>query len=99
MFATGDGVAKDSVEAWKWFRKAADQGYAMAQYNFGVRYASGEGVARDPVEALAWFRLAEEGLGGVASDRIGRLERELGSAKVALAQERTKELRAGMPVP
>ena len=30
MNAHGNGVAKDDTEAVKWYRKAADQGYAKA---------------------------------------------------------------------
>jgi TPR repeat protein len=40
------------VEAAKWFRKAADQGYAPAQYNLGLLYLSGQGVAQSNLEAL-----------------------------------------------
>ena len=46
MYAFGEGVAKDQVEAVKWYRKAAEQGDADAQYNLGVRYAKGEGVLK-----------------------------------------------------
>ena len=56
----GEGVAKDQVEAVKWYRKAAEQNYADAQNNLGLRYANGEGVAKDPVEAVKWFRKAAE---------------------------------------
>ena len=42
---TGQGVVKDEEEAAKWFRKAADQGYAPAQYNLGGMYTKGNGVA------------------------------------------------------
>jgi TPR repeat protein len=31
MYATGQGVPQDHVEAVKWYRKAAEQGYAKAQ--------------------------------------------------------------------
>ena len=31
MYALGEGVALDFAEAAKWFRKAAEQGYAPAQ--------------------------------------------------------------------
>ena len=31
----GRGVAKDEVEAVKWFRKAAEQNYAQAQFFLG----------------------------------------------------------------
>ena len=52
------GVAKDEAEAVKWFRKAAEQNLADAQYNLGVYYDSGEGVAKDEVEAYKWWLLA-----------------------------------------
>ena len=31
----------------KWYRKAAEQNYAEAQYNLGVCYYNGQGVAKD----------------------------------------------------
>ena len=34
--ADGEGVAKDEVEAAMWYRKAAEQGHATAQYNLCV---------------------------------------------------------------
>jgi TPR repeat protein len=42
------------------FRKAAEQGNALAQYNLGCCYLSGEGVKEDLVQAVAWFRKAAE---------------------------------------
>ena len=63
MYAEGQGVRKDDVEAAKWFRKAADQGLARAQYNLGVMYAEGQGVPKDYVEAEKWVReAADQGL-------------------------------------
>jgi len=37
-------VPQDDVEAAKWYRLAAEQGYAPAQANLGVMYRNGEGV-------------------------------------------------------
>ena len=54
------GVAKDEAEAVKWFRKAAEQNVADAQYNLGVCYANGQGVTEDDAEAVKWFRKAAE---------------------------------------
>lgn len=54
----GEGVAKDSNEAFRWFLKSAEQGYAPAQYKVGVAYAYGDGIAQDPVEAAVWYRKA-----------------------------------------
>jgi len=50
-YTNGEGVAKDQVEAVKWFRKAAEQNFAPAQYNLNVCYYNGKGVAKDQVEA------------------------------------------------
>src|ERR1035437_575363 len=50
----GLGVAKDEVEAAKWYRKAAQQGQAQAQYSLGVCYDNGLGLAEDEVEAAKW---------------------------------------------
>ena len=56
-------VEKDVVEAVKWFRKAADQNNAEAQWELGVCYYYGNGVEKDEVEAVKWFRkAAEQGL-------------------------------------
>src|SRR6058998_2998262 len=56
----GEGVAKDWVEAVKWFRKAAEQNHADAQKDLGACFYNGEGVAKDQVEAVKWFRKAAE---------------------------------------
>jgi hypothetical protein len=44
-YLEGDGVAADETEAVKFYRKAAEQGNADAQYSLGLLYASGRGVA------------------------------------------------------
>ncbi len=51
-------MAKDAEQAVKWWRKAAEQGRAKAQYNLGNAYAYGRGVAQDSVEAYAYYNLA-----------------------------------------
>ena len=54
----GIGVPKDFEEAAKWYRMAADQGFAKAQYNLGVCYCKGVGVPKDDIMAYMWFNLA-----------------------------------------
>ena len=51
-------MAKDAAEAVKWFRKAAEQGFAGAQGNLGICYHNGQGVTKDYVEAYKWLSLA-----------------------------------------
>ena len=53
-------MPKDDAEAVSWFRKAAEQGHAGAQYNLGLKYARGEGVPKDDAEAVSWYRKAAE---------------------------------------
>jgi TPR repeat protein len=60
MYKNGRGVVQDDVEAVKWFRKAAEQGYPAAQDNLGWMYKNGRGVVQDDVEAVKWFRKAAE---------------------------------------
>ena len=42
----------------KWYRLAAAQGNASAQYSLGMAYEKGQGVPQDYQEALKWYRLA-----------------------------------------
>ena len=58
MYASGNGVPKNSAEAVKWYRKAAEQGHIEAQINLGVRYGNGVGVQKNIFEAVKWFQLA-----------------------------------------
>ena len=44
----------------KWFQKAADQGYAEAQYNLGCCLLFGNGVEKDETEAVKWFQKAAQ---------------------------------------
>ena len=60
MYANGEGVPEDDAEAVRWYRLAADQGHADAQYNLGWMYANGEGVVEDDAEAVRWYRLAAD---------------------------------------
>jgi TPR repeat protein len=46
----------------RWYRKAADQGSAAAQFFLGAMYAKGHGVPQDYAEALRWYsKSADQG--------------------------------------
>jgi TPR repeat protein len=47
-------------EAADWFRKAADQGHAIAQIDLGSLYFDGRGLAQSDAQALRWWRKAAE---------------------------------------
>ena len=57
----GRGTARNYAEALHWYRMAADQGEAAAQYDVGLIYANGLGVRRDPAEARQWMDKAAAG--------------------------------------
>jgi len=49
--------------AAEWYKKAADQGHALARYDLGVLYDQGNGVRQDYTVAAAWYRKsADQGL-------------------------------------
>ena len=60
MYAEGQGVKQDHNEAVTWYRKAAEQGHAQAQYNLGLIYGKGHGVPQDFAAGLKWLQLAAE---------------------------------------
>ena len=60
MYGKGEGVPQDAAEAVTWYRKAAEQGDAEAQYSLGVMYDTGEGVPQDDATAVRWYCLAAE---------------------------------------
>jgi len=50
----------DHTLAVKWFRRAADQGDEVAQFNMGACYFNGHGVRQDLNESIRWYRMAAE---------------------------------------
>jgi len=67
----GQGVPQDYAKALKWYRLAAGQGAAKAQFNLGFMYELGAGVPQDYGEAVKWYRrAAAQGL-AVAQDELG----------------------------
>lgn len=48
------------AKAAYWYKKAAKQGNAIAQYNLGVHYDNGQGVAKNETKAVYWYKKAAE---------------------------------------
>ena len=55
-----NGKQKDYVKAVEWYRKAAEQGNANAQYILGICYQNGKGVVENSSEAVKWYRKSAE---------------------------------------
>lgn len=58
--ALANNAVPDYAEAAVWFREAAINGVANAQYNLGVLHETGTGVPADATRALLWYHSAAE---------------------------------------
>jgi TPR repeat protein len=78
MHAQGKGVLQDYVEAVKWYKLAADQGFAMAQSNLGDMYTydQGKGVPQDHMEAAKWYKLAANQGNAMAQTNLGLMHEQ-----------------------
>ena len=97
MYADGEGVPEDDVEAVKWYRKAAEQGYATAQYNLALMYANGSGVPEDYVESYMWLNLAAAQGTEEAKQSKGILSEKMTKEQIAEAQKLSREWFAKQP--
>jgi len=90
-------VPRDYTEALRWYRQAAEAGYAQAMNNLGIMYGLGEGVPRDDAQAYVWFILATE-----CGDENARMNRDLTAAELdqatrARAETTARELAQRIP--
>jgi uncharacterized protein len=84
-------VPEDDAEAVKWYRKAAEQGYANAQFNLGLMYLNGEGVPEDNVFAYMWFNLAAAQGDEDAKKGKGMISENMTKEQIAEAQKLSRE--------
>jgi TPR repeat protein len=64
-------AADDLAQAIAWFRKAAAQSHADAEFQLGQIYEFGFGVPADDREALTWYRRAAEHGSSAAQRTVG----------------------------
>ena len=71
MYRQGQGVIRNTKEGFKYYKFAADRGYAPAQSNLGICYECGYGIAQNSIEAVKWYRLsAEQGYAQAEFDSV-----------------------------
>ncbi|MBO4512570.1 MAG: sel1 repeat family protein [Victivallales bacterium] len=90
LYEFGKGVAQNYGEATKWYLKAAEQGYADAQFNLGACHEEGHGVSKDYGEAVKWYRKAAAQGNTKAQKKLGAMygnEATSGATKDAAAAE------------
>jgi hypothetical protein len=60
FYEEGLGVAKDYQKSYSWYKEAADQDLADAQYTMGRFYEEGLGVAKDYQKSFLFYKKAGE---------------------------------------
>jgi TPR repeat protein len=79
--------ADDTPQAIDWFRKAAAQKYAPAEFQLGQLYDFGfGGVPQDDAEALAWYRKAADHGSAAGQRAVGDFYRKGRSVAVDAAE-------------
>jgi len=59
-YLTGKGFSFDTVKSADWMRKAADQDYVLAKFNYGIFLNNGWGVEWNPFEAYRYIKYAAD---------------------------------------
>jgi TPR repeat protein len=75
LFLDGLGCERDPAQAIHWYRKSAEQGLAIAQYNLAKRYYAGDGIDQDYAQARKWFEKAAAQGETWASCELGTMHR------------------------
>lgn len=69
----GNGVARDLVQAFTWFKKSAEGGYSWSMGELGHCYYFGRGVAKNYSSALTWYRKGAEAGDAASQTGMGHL--------------------------
>jgi hypothetical protein len=87
----------DLPQAVRWYRLAAEQGEATAQFNLAHMYKHGRGTVKDVVEAHFWYALAagskalEPDVHGIAMKNRDEMAAQLSASQVAENERRVQE--------
>ena len=86
LYRDGQGVPQDYKTAVKWYRLAAEQGNARAQYNLGAMYDNGKGVPQDYVRASMWYNIV-----AISGDKEAVKQRDSVAKKMTPSQIETTQ--------
>ena len=88
---SGTGTPKDEIGASKIWKKAAELGFAAAQFNVGFLYLNGQGgFKKDVSAALRMFRRAADMNRGEMMDHNDELNRGRALEAIELIEQREK---------
>ena len=91
MYMRGQGIEQDYKEASEWFRKAAEQSFAVAMYKLAEFYTEGKGVPKDLEFAYVWYSVGaahnhEKSMNSVEKAKSRLASDELASANNLIAE-------------
>ena len=93
-------MTNDTAQAAIWYRRAAEQGLAAAQYNLAALYAVGKGVPMSNEEALKWYLAAANQGDSLAQYNVGmRYSEGHGVARDPVAAYKWLSLAAAQELP
>jgi TPR repeat protein len=92
MYNSGEGAPHDDEKAVQWYKKAAEQGHVVAQYNLALMYKNGEGVLQDYIIAYAWFTLSAFQGGELPRKNIDIILERMTPSQIEEGQKHSKEL-------
>ena len=88
----GQGVPQNYKTAVKWYKLAAEQGYALAQYNLGFMYGNGQGVPQDYILTHMWWNLAASSGQIEAVKNRDLLAERMSSSQIEKAQKLARDV-------
>ena len=90
MFQRGQGVKKNYIISFNWFKQSAEQGYTPAQVSLGYIYDQGMGTPADKVSAFMWWEIASSNGDSDAKTLLQILSSEMDESDKVLALEKAK---------
>lgn len=87
------GQRQNVVAARRWYQAAAEQGYVLAQSNYGFQLYAGAKTVPERIEAYAWLSLAANAGNAIAIAHHAELTRQLTPAQITAGEARATALR------
>ncbi len=71
MYEKGEGVLQNLAKAFEFYKKGAEMGYEVSQYNVALMHYRGIAVKKDNAEGLKWYRASAENGYSLAQSQLG----------------------------
>ena len=86
MYDKGMGVTQNKKAAVKWYKRAAEQGVAVAQFNLGMMHKRGHGTPKTWVLAHMWWNIAAKNRYTDAAVNMKEIEKIMSPSQLEKAQ-------------